>query len=418
MLKKELNEELTQVGKGTPGGELLRRYWQPFALAGDVDDENSIKKIKVLDEELILIKKDDGGFALMGEKCPHRGASLSYAFQEADSIRCCYHGWEFDFDGVCIDKPFEKKNKPTKLLPSYPVVERCGILFTYMGPEEDEPVFPEWDMLHRTDGSYKIEVQDDHQCNWLQIQENAADVTHTFFLHAKYLEAIGANDNTGFNLPMKKYGFQPFDWGIVKSWEYEGDDKEGWGNLLVFPNILRLMTETHWRVPIDDTTTRIFWLTFVPGEECKPGEAPEIEVVKQPKRQDEDGKYKMNDFMSQDAMATETQGPVYDRTKERLGASDKGVVMFRKMLRDQIEAVKNGDRPIANQYDKDQAGKIIDLRDWMGGYIPMSCAEDPEFVQKKTKEETFDERHSEYELPESSKKALSKKYKTGMKFEP
>lgn len=284
------------------------------------------------------------------------------------------------------------------------------MLFTYLGPKEEQPAFIEWDLFHRKDGSYRIEVQDDYECNWLQIQENAADVTHTSFLHAKYFEALGHADSTGFNLPMLKYGFQPFQFGIIKSWCYEGE-KSGWGNLLVFPNMLRLMSEMHWRVAIDNYTTRILWLTFLPGENsdrCDPGD---VKVMRQPARMGEGGGYHMKSFMSQDAMAVETQGRIFDRSCEKLGASDMGIVMFRRMLLEQIEKVKAGGRPIANVYSDAESSEVTDLRSWMGGYIPMSCLPDPTFRQTRSEEETFDERHSEYWLPVASQETLRKKYK-------
>lgn len=411
MLSSKVNTLLTQVAAETPAGELLRRYWHPFALSSDVSRKKPTHKVKLLAEDLVLILSEAGEYILMGEKCPHRGASLCYAFHGKESIRCPYHGWEFDFDGNCIDKPFETSFVRTKMLPSYPVEERCGILFTYMGPPEERPIFPEWDILNRNDGNYRIEVQDDYDCNWFQIQENAADVTHTFFTHSGYFQALGMSDDSGFNLPMTKYGFQPIPWGILKSWSYEADGatKRGWGNLLIFPNALRLMTEMHWRVPLDDKTTRVFWITFIPNKSKKKQKKVSIEIFKQPKRTDEDGNYLMDTFMSQDAMVTETQGEVFDRSKERLGASDKGIVLFRIMFKEQIDAVLSGQKPIANLYEAEQEGAIIDLREWMGGYIPMSCIPDPSFKQTKDESEIFDDRHAQYELPSRSKDTLSGK---------
>lgn len=128
------------------------------------------------------------------------------------------------------------------------------------------------------------------------------------------------------------------------------------------------------------------------------GEAPKI--VRQPARTDEGGRYLMDTFMSQDAMAVETQGRILDRSRENLGASDRGIVMFRQMLQEQIETVQAGGRPMANVYGA--APGITDLRAWMGGYLPMSCAPDPTFRQTRHFTEIFDDSHLEYEIPASS----------------
>ena len=122
--------------------------------------------------------------------------------------------------------------------------------------------------------------------------------------------------------------------------------------------------------------------------------------MRQPKRTDEDGRYLMDTFMSQDAMAVETQGPILDRSREMLVASDRGIVMYRKMLREQIERVRSGGNPIANIYDSEP--EMTDLRRWMGGYLPMSCAPDPTFRQTAQWDDVFDQGHIEYEIPEHS----------------
>jgi 5,5'-dehydrodivanillate O-demethylase len=170
---------------------------------------------------------------------------------------------------------------------------------------------------------------------------------------------------------------------------------------MVFPNMLRIMTEMHWRVPVDDTTTRIVWVSFTPSANGEPvvTDAPP-QIIRQPRRNDDTGRYMMDTFMSQDAMAVETQGRILDRSRENLGASDRGIVMFRKMLREQIEVVQSGGRPMAYVYGN--APDIIDLRQWMGGYLPMSCRPDPGFVQTREFDQIFDDTHQEYEIPSCS----------------
>lgn len=403
MLSHDMNERLTRVGSGTPCGELLRRYWHPVGYSSELREAGTTKKVRVLGEDLVLARTQSGALLLVEERCPHRGASLLYGFVEGEKLRCAYHGWLYDKGGVCVERPFEseKANRSCrKMIASYATHEVGGLIFAYMGPEAERPAFPNWDILVRRDGVRHFEVQEDLACNWMQIQENAVDVTHTYYTHSKYFEHFGMSDGSGFDKPFKSFGFQKFDWGIVKSWEYEGAGR-GFGNLMVFPNMLRILTEMHWRVPVDDVTTRIIWVSFTPsadGAEVATDEPPAI--IRQPRRVDDSGRYLMDSFMSQDAMAVETQGPILDRMRETLGASDRGIVMFRQMLEEQIDLVQAGKRPIANLYG--QMPAVTDLRRWMGGYLPMSCAPDPTFRQTADWDDIFDHTHERYEIPASS----------------
>ncbi len=403
MLNKKINEKLTRVGKNTPCGNLLRRYWHPICFSSEIKNIGDTKQIRLLGEDLALIRLDDRSLFLSQQHCPHRAASLVYSFVDGDSIRCPYHGWKFNKKGECTEKPFESEKTNSlckKLIDVYSTHEIAGLVFAYLGPEEHKPHFPNWDILVRKDGIRHFEVQDDLQCNWLQMQENAVDVTHTYFVHSKYLEKLGMKDTSGFGEPFKRFGFQPFEWGIVKSWYYDGPGT-GWGNPLIFPNMLRIMTEMHWRVPIDDETTRIVWVSFTPNNLSDNSEKNLYPKIKhQPKTKDANGRYLMDTFMSQDAMAVETQGVIYDRSQEQLGPSDKGIMIFRKMLLEQIDIVEKNGRPMANIYDN--AVDIIDLRQWMGGYLPMSCAPDPTFKQSKKFQEIFNEQHKEYSIPKTS----------------
>lgn len=403
MLDHATNELLTRVGRGTPCGELLRRYWHPVGYSSELAQPGQTAPVRILGEDLVLVRTEGGNVLLVEERCPHRGASLQYGFVEGETIRCAYHGWRYNAAGECIERPFESAKAGRacrKMIESYATHECGGLIFAYMGPAEHKPAFPNWDILVRTDGVRHFEIQDDLACNWFQVQENAVDVTHTFYTHSKYFERLGMADRSGFGKPFRRFGFQRFDWGIVKSWEYEGAGR-GWGNLMVFPNMLRIMTEMHWRVPVDDTTTRIVWVSFTPSPEGAPARAGEPpKIVRQPARTDGTGRYLMDTFMSQDAMAVETQGAILDRSRENLGASDRGIVMFRDMLLDQIRIVQDGGKPMANVYGA--APGVADLRQWMGGYLPMSCEPDPTFRQSRTFSEIFDDSHVEYEIPAAS----------------
>jgi 5,5'-dehydrodivanillate O-demethylase oxygenase subunit len=356
MLSAEKNARLTQTGADTPGGQLLRRYWQALWPACDFTDDQPKKRIKVMGEDLVVYRGDDGAFGCVTEHCTHRGCSLYYGFLEGSAIRCAYHGWKFERDGRCVEQPFEPKDSTFKdrvRQRAYPVQELGGLLFVYMGPLP-APLLPRWDTLVRKDGTRLIEIRPNLTCNWLQAQENTADTTHTYYLHGHMMAQKGIKWESAayYYRPIVSYDFSLCEWGITKTLFYGGDNPgEEIRPPLIFPNILRIPEgrneRQHWRVPIDDTSTRIIVMQFQPNE-TGADEPPQAVVPMQymPDDKGPDGEYALDNFNSQDRMAWETQGAIYDRTQEHLGVTDVGVVMLRKLLDEQIAIVEAGGEPM------------------------------------------------------------------------
>ena len=174
MLSKEDNELLTQTSAGTPGGELLRRYWMPLCPAAELNAEKPKRRVRVLGENLVLFRDGQGRHGLVAEQCPHRNASLYYGFVEDVGLRCAYHGWKFDAEGACIERPFEKVKDAhlPNCAKAYPVQMLGGIMFGYLGPLP-APLLPRWENFVRKDGKRTITVLPVHNCNWLQAQEKA-----------------------------------------------------------------------------------------------------------------------------------------------------------------------------------------------------------------------------------------------------
>ena len=357
MVTAEKNARLTQVGADTPGGQLLRRYWQALWPACDFTSERPKKRLKVMGEDLVVYRGDDGAFGCVTEHCTHRGCSLYYGFLEGSAIRCAYHGWKFERDGSCVEQPFEPAGSTFKdrvRQRAYPVQELGGLLFIYMGPLP-APLLPRWDTLVRNDGKRVVQIRPSLTCNWLQAQENTADTTHTFYLHGHMMETKGwASELSAYYYrPIVSYDFSLCEWGIEKRLIYGGEfPEEEIRPPLIFPNILRIPEgrheRQHWRVPIDDTSTRIILIQFTPNEsglDEPPGAVVPMEIV--PDDKGSDGEYALNTFNSQDRMAWETQGAIFDRTQEHLGATDIGVLMFRKLLDEQIAIVEAGGEPMA-----------------------------------------------------------------------
>jgi 5,5'-dehydrodivanillate O-demethylase len=374
MLSQEDNEVLTRVGPGTPAGELLRRYWHVVAAAAELSDEKPKKKVRILGEDLVLYRDLKGTYGLVAEKCSHRGVSLYYGFVEEDGIRCAYHGWKYDASGKCVEQPFENPEDGFKQKiqhPAYPVVKLAGLLFAYMGPPEKKPILPKWDLCVRQDGLKKVDICQVLRCNWLQAMENSVDPTHTYYLHSHTLKLKGAKDYVPFHYQqLSKIEFelvaQPTWAGIQKQRIFAGDDSRVEApHPLIFPNILfvpvRMGYALHFRTPIDDHNTQVFQFRFTPSKDGKAVAQPEDTPVEFVRTKNDDGEFHMEDFSSQDHMAWETQGPIADRSREHLGEADRGIIMFRKLLREQILAVKNGNDPVGTNRDptKDEIIRLI-----------------------------------------------------------
>jgi 5,5'-dehydrodivanillate O-demethylase len=220
-----------------------------------------------------------------------------------------------------------------------------------MGPQP-APLLPRWDVLVREDGTRKIQLQPPLRCNWLQAQENTADSVHTYYLHGHMLKLMGRNDGAYFYRPIVQYEWDRCEWGVTKTLHYGGEHPEvEIRPPLIFPNILRIPQGRdeclHWRVPIDDENTSIIIMAFTPtpdGSIMPQPEDPPVELVDQYLP---DGEYDLSGFYGQDRMAWETQGAIFDRSEEHLGATDRGIVLFRQMLAEQITVVERGGEPMA-----------------------------------------------------------------------
>jgi 5,5'-dehydrodivanillate O-demethylase oxygenase subunit len=368
MLTREENELVTRVSRGTPCGELLRRYWHPVAAMGELTEEKPIKAVKVLGEELVVYRDKNGKHGLVGEHCPHRLASLAYGRVDHEGIRCPYHGWKFDSTGKCLEQPAEPAGSTFKdriKQIAYPVQTLGGLIFAYLGPEP-KPLLPHWDVLVWENGKRWIVKDSIIDCNWLQPMENSVDPAHLFWLHG---------DAAHLAPRVKKYAeqheFIPFEFGIKKrrtTFPVAGEatpmvDEHP----LLFPTTLRHVApfedgkghrhNLQIRIPVDDTHTQVFRVNFVPSEKS-PVEAQVPLRYSQLKKGQRD--YNLRTVPAQDAMAWETQGAITDRTSERLGAGDEGIITLRRLLKEQIEIVQKGLDPIGIIRDPEK-NRLIEL---------------------------------------------------------
>ncbi len=358
MLTREENEMLTRVGRGTPAGEMLRRYWMPVACAGELTDEKPIKAFRHLGENLVVFRDKKGRYGVVAEQCSHRKASLAFGRVDEEGIRCPYHGWKYDCTGRCLEQPaepeeggFKDKIKQT----AYPAERLGGLIWAYLGPEP-RPLLPRWDVLVWEDGKRWIEKHEIYNCNWLQPMENSVDPSHLFWLHGDTAHLVG----TTVDHYEEEHNFIPFEYGIIKQRRTPGR-KPGEGpkldqHPLVFPITLRhvfraLKTDGLFRhnlqirVPVDDAHTQVFVVYFTPVDTDRSPADADTPWEYFPIR-DEKGEYRLEHVLVQDAMAWETQGAPTDRTQEHLGVGDEGVILLRKILREQIEIVRKGGEPL------------------------------------------------------------------------
>jgi len=182
----EDNVRLTRVGPGTPMGNLMRRYWQPVALSGELPENDGAPiRVRILGEDLIAFRDTEGKIGLVDAFCPHRRAPMFFGRNEECGLRCVYHGWKFDRNGNCVDMPSEPPDSlfKTKVsIPAYPTHEAGGLVWAYLGPPEHQTAPPDYELLRAPD-THRHVSKTYEDCNWLQALEGGIDTSHSSFLH-------------------------------------------------------------------------------------------------------------------------------------------------------------------------------------------------------------------------------------------
>ncbi len=366
MLTQEENEFLTRVGAGTPGGELLRRYWLPVGTHEDVSEETPTKFVRILGEDLVLFRDKSGRVGLLGDKCAHRSASLMYGRVEERGISCAYHGWLYDCDGNILETPPERNDAIMKSVKqkAYPVQKQAGLYWAYLGPLP-APVITPYDVLTRMDGKRRINVHPLLSCNWFQTMENAADPTHAPILHQDHSgqTATPVSTTRGFIDDQPSFEFWPVEYGIMKRRNFRNGESDE--HPLIFPNILRSAGNFQIRVPVDDTHTWRVDVSFT----ASPDGSEDPSAAEPPVRYQEPYKdppealhpftrMAMDTVAQQDHMAWETQGPITDRSVEHLADGDRAIVFLRRLAMENIDKVAQGLDPIGVIRDPDHP--IID----------------------------------------------------------
>ena len=380
MLSDEDNASLIRTGRGTPLGELMRRYWQPVAAVAELDDHPT-KPVRLLGEDLVLYKDGSGRYGLLDRHCAHRRADLCYGIVEKTGLRCNYHGWLYDGAGACLEQPFEETAHPEARfkdkirLAAYPVEAKAGLLWAYLGPAP-APLVPDWDLYH--DVGFKQIVMAEVPCNWFQGQENSIDPIHFEWLHSNW--SLALKGDGGPRVPThKKIGFSEFDWGFVyrrvRADTDEQDELWTVGRVCLWPNCL-YTGKFEWRVPIDDETTlHVAWFNDpLPGDE--PFGQARIPYWHAPVKDPATGRWITSHVMNQDFVAWAGQGRIADRTREHLGESDRGIILFRKRMLEEAAVVARGGEPKAVVRDPMKNVKLALPRVRAGRGTPLGVSAD------------------------------------------
>ena len=429
-MRAEQNERFTRIGQGTPCGEMLRHYWHPVALIDEFDPKldprmaiRPVKAVRLLGQNLVLFKNAQGDFGLLDRDCPHRGADLAYGRNEGDGLRCPFHGWKFDVNGQCLETPAEPKGSVlcTRIKQrNYPVQERSGILFAWMGSEgSTPPPLPAIDCF-QAPGTHTFAFKGLWRCNWLQAFEVGIDPAHASFLHrffsdasledtyGKQFRGASAGEIEGEKWPMTRvmrefdqpdiaYAEKPY--GLQLTTLRPLNDKLTHVRITnsLFPNTFVIplsesMTITQMHVPVDDTHT--YWYAvftsfsnpvdkdtmrnqrltavnlpnYIPksGQHNHWGFNPEEQMTRTFLGMGED------DINVHDQWACESMGAIQNRTREHLGTTDKVIIANRRMLAKAIDDAAAGSLPpgFANQatastrFGPDTVDGIAPAQDW------------------------------------------------------
>jgi phenylpropionate dioxygenase-like ring-hydroxylating dioxygenase large terminal subunit len=378
LAKPSYREDLTLVAAGTPMGELLRRYWHPVGLS--LDAAATPKQVRVLGEDLILFRDGAGKAGLLYPRCAHRGTSLYYGKVEERGIRCCYHGWLYDVQGHCLEQPCEEGGGPRRdrvRQPWYPVEERYGLVFAYLGPPEKKPVLPRYECLENLKHGESVEADDSSigaggpqvvECNWFQHWENVVDPFHVPILHGsfsgpQFTAQMGIMPKVEFSTTasgVKVTSFRSLENGKV----HKRITEAVFPTLRVVPNPrvakYERVESIGWTLPIDDTHFRI----YVAGRVTEPGELGRFRSKMNGKPWSELTPDEHRRFPG-DYEAQTGQGPITFHSEEHLATSDKGIAFLRRFAEKQLAALAEGRDPAGVAFDEAGALVTFEAGNWL-----------------------------------------------------
>jgi phenylpropionate dioxygenase-like ring-hydroxylating dioxygenase large terminal subunit len=386
MLSREDNALLTRVGPGTPMGNLLRQFWQPFALSTELPDADSDPiRVRLLGEDLVAFRDSDSRIGLIQNNCPHRGASLFFGRNEEAGIRCVYHGWKFSADGACVDMPNEPAESDFKhkvRATTYPTVEKGGVVWAYLGPPDQQTPLPELEWT-RVPESHRYVTKRIQLCNFLQNVEGEVDSSHVSFLHSKQNSAADSAgikpDDLRSTLPdymardrAPRFFVLPTEYGMLIGARRDAEADSYYWRITQFlmpsytmiPSPVGTPVSFTGATPMDDGRMMGFTVTWHPDRPLTDGERAQIESwlgvhTEVDSRTFMPLRNRDNDYLvdrayqrsgksytgirgirEEDLAVQESMGEVCDRTTEHLGSADLAVIAMRRRLLDAVHALQ------------------------------------------------------------------------------
>lgn len=372
MLRQEQNELATRTGPGTAMGKLFRSYWVPALLAEELPEDGCPPvRVKLLSERLLAWRDSTGRYGLMDEFCAHRGVSLWFGRNEEGGLRCPYHGWKYDVTGQCVEVPSEPAENgfcARIKLAAYPLVQVGDILWTYMGPPEQQPPLPEWEFA-RVPAAQTFTSKRVQECNWMQAMEGGIDSSHVSWLHRGALNHDplfkGAKGNQ-YNLRDAKPVFEVVEMpgGLYIGARRNAEDGRYYWRITpwVMPSFTMVPprgdhpVHGHFWIPIDDENCWAWsfdyhpvraltaqelqhmkdghgiHVTYVPGSFRPAANKDNDYLIDRAAQQRGDTYSGVAGIAMQDASLQESMGPIVDRTRENLVSTDNGIIMARHRL--------------------------------------------------------------------------------------
>jgi nitrite reductase/ring-hydroxylating ferredoxin subunit len=400
-------------------GNVLREYWLPALLSDEIVADGDPLRVKLLGEDLIAFRDSSGRVGLLGNHCPHRGASLFFGRNEEAGLRCVYHGWKFDASGACVDMPSEPADSDFRTRVSavaYPTRERAGVVWAYMGSRAAPPPLPdiEWNLVPESQRYITKRIQ---ECNWAQAVEGGIDPSHSGFLHAPlHVDLSTASPRERYRLDKHpRFSLLETDCGLRIGARRVADDAHDFWSvthfLMPFYNAFNGGAQDErpsvggfaW-VPMDDHTTMAWccsWNPLRPLSDDEQGDHPRVRggvhlppSARLPATTSAGGAWRPlgnrgNDYLldrevqrtrrffgvpgisGQDAAVQESMGPLADRSAEHLGSSDSAVIRVRRLWLAAVEVRSRGIAPVGVEspasYRVRATGFVLDKdADWVG----------------------------------------------------
>jgi len=382
VLAREDNELLVRTGPQTPMGNFMRRFWVPIMIDSEIGDPDSAPvRVDILGEHLVAFRVTDGTIGLIEAYCPHRRANLFWGRNEANGLRCVYHGWKFDATGQCTDLP----NCPEGVqlaarvkTRAYPVLERGGLIWAYMGPPELQPAFPHIEMFS-TPASHRWQQKLVLDGNYFQSMEGDMDSSHVSFLHSRLDKSPfpgSLSQPQMFEDTSPRWFTDDTPYGLALSAQRDaGPDRFQWRvtqylmpfcTLIAAPRGERMLANV--RVPIDDEHSILFRCFANPERPLSDEDIAILEggviAAKQIPGTFFPAENLANDYLiDRDVQKTETftgirsivaqdlaiaqdqGGAIADRSREYLVSSDKAIIALRKRLLGRVRDLMRGIEP-------------------------------------------------------------------------